>query len=66
MPATTGLHHVSLPAADVVRQSGWHERVPGLRALLMAEDQDVVTMIVMEHQYRVLLYRRLARHGGHR
>jgi hypothetical protein len=55
MLTTAGLHHVSLPAADVVHSSDRHERVPGLAPILMEEDQDVVTMIVMGHQCHVLL-----------
>ena len=60
MLTITGLHHVSLPAADVVRSSDWYERVLGFVPILMEEDEDVVTMIVMEHQCHVLLYLRLA------
>ena len=29
MLTITGLHHVSVPAADVVRSSDWYERVLG-------------------------------------
>jgi hypothetical protein len=32
----------------VVRSSDWYERVPGFVPILMEEDEDVVTMIVME------------------
>ena len=60
MLTITGLHHVSLPAADVVRSSDWYERVLGFVPILMEEDEDVVTMIVMEHQCHVVLYLRLA------
>jgi catechol 2,3-dioxygenase-like lactoylglutathione lyase family enzyme len=60
MPEITGLHHVSLPAADVVRSSDWYERVLGFAPILMEEDEDTVTMIVLEHRCGVLLYLRLA------
>ena len=60
VPNITGLHHVSLPAAEVVRSSDWYERVLGFVPILMEEDEDTVTMIVLEHQCRVLLYLRLA------
>jgi catechol 2,3-dioxygenase-like lactoylglutathione lyase family enzyme len=61
MPHITGLHHVSLPAADVAHSSDWYERVLGFVPVLMEEDEDSVTMIVLEHQCGVLLYVRLAR-----
>jgi catechol 2,3-dioxygenase-like lactoylglutathione lyase family enzyme len=60
MPQITGLHHVSLPTADVARSSDWFERVLGFVPVLMEEDEDAVTMIVLEHQCRVLVYLRLA------
>jgi catechol 2,3-dioxygenase-like lactoylglutathione lyase family enzyme len=60
MLTITGLHHVSLPAADVERSSDWHERVPGFVPILMAEGEDVVTMIVTKHRCRVLRCLRLA------
>jgi catechol 2,3-dioxygenase-like lactoylglutathione lyase family enzyme len=60
MPNITGLHHVSLPAADVARSSDWYERVFGFVPILMEEDEDAVTMIVLEHQSGVLLCLRLA------
>jgi catechol 2,3-dioxygenase-like lactoylglutathione lyase family enzyme len=62
MPHITGLHHVSLPAADVMRSSDWYERVLGFVPILMEEGEDAVTMIALEHECRVLLYVRLA-HG---
>jgi hypothetical protein len=38
MRSITGLRHVSLPAADVVRSSDWHERVLGFVPILMEEE----------------------------
>jgi catechol 2,3-dioxygenase-like lactoylglutathione lyase family enzyme len=60
MPQITGLHHVSLPTADVARSSDWFERVLGFVPVLMEEEEEAVTMIVLQHQCRVLLYLRLA------
>jgi catechol 2,3-dioxygenase-like lactoylglutathione lyase family enzyme len=60
MPDITGLHHVTLPAADVVRSGDWYERVLGFVPVLMEEDEDTVTMIVLEHRCGVLLYLRRA------
>jgi catechol 2,3-dioxygenase-like lactoylglutathione lyase family enzyme len=60
MLTSTGLHHVSLPAAEVVRSSDWYERVLGLVPILMEEEEDVVTMIVMGHRCHVLRCLRLA------
>jgi catechol-2,3-dioxygenase len=60
VPAITGLHHVSLPAADVERSSDWYERVLGFVPILMEEDEDAITMIVLEHRCGVLLYLRKA------
>jgi hypothetical protein len=47
MRSITGLHRQPA-AADVVRSSDWYERVLGFVPILMEEDEDVVTMIVME------------------
>lgn len=49
MPQIFGFHHVSLPASDPDRSSDWYERVFGFERLLIEEEEDRVTMIMLEH-----------------
>jgi len=56
MPQISGLHHVSLPATDVLRSSDWFERVFGFRCVLIREEEDHITMVTLEHSSGGVLY----------
>jgi len=56
MPQISGIHHVSLPATDVMRSTDWFERVFGFSCLLIKEEEDRIAMATMEHPAGVLLY----------
>ena len=55
MTQICGFHHVSLPASDLDRSSDWYERVFGFRRVLIEEDEDRVTMVMLEHPEGMLL-----------
>ena len=46
---------MSLPASDLDRSSDWYERVFGFRRVLIEEDEDHVTMVMLEHPEGMLL-----------
>ena len=48
MAQICGFHHVSLPASDLGRSGDWYERVFGFQRVLIEEDEDRVTMVVLE------------------
>ncbi len=56
MPRISGYHHVSLPAADVLRTGDWYERVFGFARVLIEEDEDHVTAAMLEHPTGIILY----------
>jgi catechol 2,3-dioxygenase-like lactoylglutathione lyase family enzyme len=56
VPQISGLHHVSLPATDVLRSSDWFERVFGFSCVLIREEEDRVTMVTLEHPAGIVLY----------
>jgi glyoxylase I family protein len=60
VPHITGLHHVSLPVMDVMRAGDWFERVLGFSSLLIREEEDRVTTMVLRHPAGVLLQLRHA------
>lgn len=55
MAQICGFHHVSLPASDLDRSGDWYERVFGFRRVLIEEDEDRVTMVMLEHPEGMLL-----------
>jgi catechol 2,3-dioxygenase-like lactoylglutathione lyase family enzyme len=55
MPQITGLHHLALPTTDPVRSAEWYERVFGFSRILVEEEEDRVTAVVLEHLSGVLL-----------
>jgi len=55
MTQICGFHHVSLPASDLDRSSDWYEGVFGFRRVLIEEDEDSVTMVMLEHPEGMLL-----------
>jgi catechol 2,3-dioxygenase-like lactoylglutathione lyase family enzyme len=55
MAQICGFHHVSLPASDLDRSSDWYERVFSFRRVLIEEDEDRVTMVMLEHPEGMLL-----------
>jgi glyoxylase I family protein len=63
MPDIVGLHHVSLPASDCVLSSDWYERVLGFSRVLVEEEEDAVTTVVLQHSCGVMIYLRLDRRG---
>ena len=50
-----GFHHVSLPARDLDRSGDWYERVFGFERVLIEEEEDRVTMVMLEHPEGILL-----------
>ena len=50
-----GFHHVTLPARDLDRSGDWYERVFGFQRILIEEDEDRVTMVLLEHPEGMLL-----------
>jgi len=62
MPSILGFHHVSLPASDPDRSSDWYERVFGFERVLIEEDEDRITMVMLEHPLGMRLCLHLAGH----
>ena len=60
MPQIWGLHHVSVPATDVLRSSDWFEQVFGFSCILIEEDEDRVALVILEHPSGILLHIREA------
>ena len=55
MAQIAGFHHVTLPARDLDRSGDWYERVFGFQRVLIEEDEDRVTMVLLEHPEGMLL-----------
>ena len=55
MTQIAGFHHVTLPARDLDRSGDWYERVFGFQRVLIEEDADRVTMVLLEHPDGMLL-----------
>jgi catechol 2,3-dioxygenase-like lactoylglutathione lyase family enzyme len=55
MTQISGFHHVSLPATDVERSGDWYERVFGFERVLIEEEEDHVTAVMLEHPAGMLL-----------
>ena len=55
MAQISGFHHVTLPARDLDRSGDWYERVFGFQRVLIEEDEDRVTMVLLEHPEGMLL-----------
>ena len=55
MAEILGFHHVSLPARDVERSGDWYERVFGFECVLIEEEEDRVTAVMLEHPAGMLL-----------
>ncbi len=55
MARISGFHHVTLPARDLDRSGDWYERVFGFQRVLIEEDEDRVTMVLLEHPEGMLL-----------
>lgn len=58
MPEISGLHHIAVPAKDAQRSGEWYERVFGFTRLLVEEEEECVTGVVLEHPTGILLYLR--------
>jgi len=55
MAQICGFHHVSLPAKDLDRSGDWYERVFGFERVLIEEEEDRVSMVMLEHPKGMLL-----------
>lgn len=55
MARICGFHHVSLPARDLDRSADWYESVFGFERVLIEEEEDRVTMVMLEHPEGMLL-----------
>ena len=55
MTQIAGFHHVTLSAWDLDRSGDWYERVFGFQPVLIEEDEDRVTMVLLEHPEGMLL-----------
>ena len=55
MTRICGFHHVSLPASDLDRSSDWYEHVFGFERVLIEEDEDRITMVMLKHPEGMLL-----------
>jgi catechol 2,3-dioxygenase-like lactoylglutathione lyase family enzyme len=55
MTQICGFHHVSLPASDLDRSSDCYEHVFGFERVLIEEDEDRITMVMLEHPEGMLL-----------
>lgn len=56
MAQITGFHHMTLPARDLDRSGDWYERVFDFERVLIEEEEDRVTMVMLEHPAGILLY----------
>jgi len=54
-PLILGFHHVSLPARDVELSGDWYERVFGFECVLIEEEEDRVTAVMLQHPAGMLL-----------
>jgi len=59
-PTVVGLHHVRVPVSDVLASRDWYVETLGLRPILVTEDEDTVTGIVMRHSSGVVVGLHLA------
>lgn len=55
MAQICGFHHVSLPARDLERNGDWYEHVFGFERVLIEEDEDRITMVMLEHPEGMVL-----------
>jgi catechol 2,3-dioxygenase-like lactoylglutathione lyase family enzyme len=55
MVQISGVHHVTLPARDVELSGDWYEGVLGFECILIEEDEDGVTAVMLEHPAGMLL-----------
>ena len=56
MAQISGFHHMTLPARDLDRSGDWYERVFDFERVLIEEEEDRVTMVMLEHPEGILLY----------
>lgn len=55
VPALNALHHVRLPVSNVLASRDWYVDVFGFQPILVAEEEDAVTGVVLEHPSGVVL-----------
>jgi hypothetical protein len=56
MPQISGLHHIAVPRKDALLSGEWFERVFGFTRILVEEEEDRVTGVVLEHPCGILLF----------
>jgi catechol 2,3-dioxygenase-like lactoylglutathione lyase family enzyme len=49
------MHHVRLPVSDVLASQDWYERTLDFRPVLVSEEEDAVTGVVMKHTSGVVI-----------
>ena len=54
-PEVIGLHHVRVPVSDVLASRDWYAEALGLSPILVTEDEDMVTGVVMGHPSGVVV-----------
>jgi len=54
-PDIIGMHHVRLPVSNVLLSRDWYSVVLGLAPILVAEDEEGVTGIVMRHRTGIII-----------
>ena len=55
VPRVLGLHHVRVPVSDVLASRDWYAATLEFSPILVTEDEDTVTGIVMRHPSGVVL-----------
>jgi catechol 2,3-dioxygenase-like lactoylglutathione lyase family enzyme len=55
VPSITGIHHVRLPIADVLRSRDWYMDVFGFGPMLAFEEEDRLVGVALEHPCGVTL-----------
>jgi catechol 2,3-dioxygenase-like lactoylglutathione lyase family enzyme len=60
VPTIVGLHHVRVPVSDVVASRDWYTETLGLWPIIVTEDEDTVTGIIMAHPSGVVIGLHLA------
>jgi catechol 2,3-dioxygenase-like lactoylglutathione lyase family enzyme len=53
--SVTGLHHVRIPVSDVMNTSDWFAATFGYKAILISEDEDMVTGVLLRDQNRLFV-----------
>ena len=60
VPQIMGFHHVTIPTVNASSSSDWYVRVFGFATVLVAEEENGVVAVLLEHPSGVRLYLRQA------